>query len=330
MRGKYKLIGLFILQVILTFQTISAQEKGINEDSLILLEHQINESEKQVEGLKPGNEARIIWNPDRPYERSDIVFLYLHGFGASNREGEPVIDLLSKKYHANVYMSRLSEHGISRENSMEFLTEESYLKSAEDAFEITRKLGKHIVVVGTSTGGTIGLILATRHSEIESLILYSPFIDLFDPAPHIVTESYGKALFWLKNFSMVADVPRKGEVAKYWSEKYHVNGYIALMSVIDNYMNEKTFSQIKCPVFLGYYYKNEQEQDHTVSVKAMKEMFQELGSDSTQKVERAFPLAGNHVIACDLRSNDWQSVYNRTVEFLDELVIPKTITRVCP
>ncbi len=324
MRWKCKLLSLLFLQIVTCgLHLVIAQEYGENRDSLVLLEQQIIESEKQVKGLKPGNEARIIWNEDSPYKQSDIVFLYLHGFGASNREGEPVVDLLSKKYHANVYMSRLSEHGIARENSMEYLTEDNYLQSAEHALGIARKLGKHIIVVGTSTGGTLGLILATRHSEVESLILYSPFIDLYDPAPHVVTESYGKILFWLKNFSMIAEVPRKGEVAKYWSAKYHVNGYVALLSMIDDYMNKETFSKVRCPVFLGYYYKNEQEQDHTVSVKVMKEMFQELGCDSTMRIEHAFPLTGDHVIACDLRSNDWQNVYNRTVEFMEGIVIPK-------
>ncbi len=315
------LIFAFLLQLTINFQVLFAQEQQ-EKKKLVELELQIKESEQKVVGLKPDNEARIIWNPENPYEQTDVVFLYLHGFGASNREGEPVMSLLSKRYHANVYMSRLKEHGINRENSMEYLTEENYIQSAEDALSVAHKLGKHVVIVSTSTGGTLGLILASRHSDIEGLILYSPFIDLFDPAGHVITKSYGKILFWLKNFSMVTDVPREGEVAKYWSTRYHVNGYIALMSMIDDYMKEDTYSKVKCPVFLGYYYKNEQEQDHTVSVKAMKHMYQELGIDSTLKVSYAFPFAGEHVIACDLRSNDWQAVFNRTCEFMDAILLP--------
>ncbi len=316
------LVITFLLQISFSSQIVFAQDLQ-EKNKLVDLEKQVKQSEQEVEGLKPDNEARILWNPENPYEQSDIVFLYLHGFGASNREGEPVMSLLSKRYHANVYMSRLKEHGINRDNSMEYLTEENYIQSAEDALIIARKLGKHVVIVSTSTGGTLGLILASRHSDIEGLVLYSPFIDLFDPAGHVITKSYGKLLFWFKNFSMVADEPRNGEVAKYWSNRYHVNGYIALMSMIDDYMKDVTFSKVKCPVFLGYYYKNEEEQDHTVSVKAMKHMYESLGTDNSLKVSCAFPFAGNHVIACDLRSNDWQAVFNRTREFMDTILLPK-------
>jgi hypothetical protein len=85
-------------------------------------------------------------------------------------------------------------------------------------------------------------------------------------------------------------------------------------------MKPAVFSKIKCPVFLGYYYKNEDEQDHTVSVPAMLKMFDELGTVSALKEKVPFPEAGVHVIVSEIRSKDWKGVERKTDEFLKDIV----------
>jgi hypothetical protein len=85
-------------------------------------------------------------------------------------------------------------------------------------------------------------------------------------------------------------------------------------------MNPETFAKVKCPVFLAYYYKNEEEQDMTVSVPAMLKMFEELGTPVELKRKMAFPEAKAHVIASYIRSKDWQSVERETDKFLKEIV----------
>jgi hypothetical protein len=57
---------------------------------------------------------------------------------------------------------------------------------------------------------------------------------------------------------------------------------------------------VKIPVFLGYYYKDEEHQDNVVSVDAMKEMFEQLGTPASLKKSEAFPNSGNHVITSNL------------------------------
>jgi hypothetical protein len=85
-------------------------------------------------------------------------------------------------------------------------------------------------------------------------------------------------------------------------------------------MKPEVFSRIKCPVFLGYYYKNETEQDNTVSVPAMLKMFDELGTPENLKEKKAFPMVAAHVIASYVRSKDWQSVEKETDNFLADKV----------
>jgi hypothetical protein len=85
-------------------------------------------------------------------------------------------------------------------------------------------------------------------------------------------------------------------------------------------MKPEVFSKVKCPVFLGYYFKNEKEQDNTVSIPAMLKMFDELGTPTELKQKLAFPDAGAHVIASYIRSKDWQGVERETDKFLTDKV----------
>ncbi len=56
-------------------------------------------------------------------------------------------------------------------------------------------------------------------------------------------------------------------------------------------------ARVIAPVFLGYYYRDEQHQDPTVSVAAMLAMYDRLGTPPTFKRKQDFPDAGAHVIS---------------------------------
>lgn len=58
----------------------------------------------------------------------------------------------------------------------------------------------------------------------------------------------------------------KPEAQKYWNSVYHTNGIFAVKALINDFMNPETFKKINVPVFLGYYYKDEENQDQVVSV----------------------------------------------------------------
>ncbi|WP_343330569.1 glycerophosphodiester phosphodiesterase family protein [Polaribacter staleyi] len=297
--------------------------KGQEVVNLAALEKSINYKEAHVKGMKSGNEARIIWSENYKEKQSPIAFVYLHGFGASGREGEPVMSMLSKKYNANVYLSRLKEHGLGRDDNFINLTPENYIASAKEALEIGKKIGKKVILVSTSTGGTLSLKLASEDASILGLVMYSPFIGLKNPAFAAIVTPEGKAGFIKMNHGEIIKQKRPEEEAKYWSTSYHVNGYEALIKMLISNMTPQTFSKVKIPVFVGYYYKNEEEQDQVVSVDAILKMYEGIGTSVDKKKKVAFPKAGNHVIACDLRSNDWESVYNETVAFIDATILEK-------
>jgi esterase/lipase len=290
--------------------------------SLIDLEKQINNSEKSVTGIKPDNEARIVWADTSKKEKTRISFLYLHGFSASQAEGEPVHRNLAKKYNANLYLARLAEHGIEKgDSTMINLTADKYEASAEKALDIAKKIGDEVIVIGTSAGGALTLFLASRHPEIKAIILYSPCVKLYDGTAVILDKPWGLQIARLVSKGTMKEFESDGEKhTQYWELHYRIEALVALQNLVTNTMKPETFSKIKCPVFLAYYYKNENEQDKTVSVPSMLKMFDELGTPAGLKQKTAFPEAGAHVIASYIRSKDWQGVERESDMFLAGIV----------
>jgi esterase/lipase len=290
--------------------------------SLTDLEKKINQTEKLVKGIKPDNQARIIWVDSARKEKTKIAFLYLHGFSASQAEGDPVHKDLAGKYKANLYLSRLAEHGIDMgDSTMIGLTVGEYEASAENALAIAEKLGEEVIVIGTSAGGALTLYLASRHPEIKAIILYSPCVKLYDGTALILNKPWGLQIARLVSGASVKKYESESAThSNYWQLNYRIEALVALQNLISNTMKPEVFSKIKCPVFLGYYYKNETEQDKTVSIPAMLKMFGELGTPEELKEKKAFPLAAAHVIASYIRSKDWQSVEKETDNFLAEKV----------
>lgn len=290
--------------------------------SLTDLETKINTDEKAVVGIRPDCEARIIWADTAKKVKTKLAIVYIHGFSASQEEGDPVHTNLAKRYSANLYLARLAGHGINLgDSTMKNVTADDFIQSAEEALAIGKKLGDEVVVVGTSFGGALTLYLASQHPEIKSIVLYSPCIKIFDNNAELLDNHWGRTLAKLVTGSEIRDFPPHNPIhGRYWSTHYHINGVIALQNFLTNIMTPEIFKKVKCPTFMGYYYKNEDEQDKVVSVPAMLKMYDELGVPANEKQKVVFPNAGNHVIGSYVLSKDYQHVQQKTEVFLDKVL----------
>ena len=288
---------------------------------LVTLEQEINQREASNPLVKPDNQARIVWADSSRKEKTEYSMVYLHGYGASQGEGAPVHTMLAERYGCNLYLSRLKEQGIESDSAFKSLTAENLLASAREAVAVGYALGEKVIVVATSTGGALGLKIAAENPDLAGLVLYSPLIAPYDEQLYLLNQPWG---IQAMETSLGADhtiTERTGKAQQYWSRYYHINGYVTLAVLVDEVMTEETFAQVTCPVFLGYYYKSEEEQDKVVSVEAMMPMFEQLGTPPDQKRKVAFPEAGNHVIASYIRSHDWRGVYQATDQFLQEVMV---------
>jgi len=258
--------------------------------------------------IKPGNEAEIIW-ADSTHQQTEYAVVYLHGFSASKTEGNPVHLNLAKKLKANLYLARLADHGIDTIAPMQYFTADRLWETSKQAYAIGKKLGKKVILVGTSTGGTVALKLAATYTQINSLILLSPNVAINDKNAWMLNDPWGLQIARKVLGSDERTVDgRTLEYKKYWYTNYRIESLVELQEFVETTMTKSVFEKVKQPVLMLYYYKNETEQDPVVRVDAMLKMFDELGTPIELKKKIAIPNAGNHVLGSYLTSKDLPSV----------------------
>jgi pimeloyl-ACP methyl ester carboxylesterase len=281
-----------------------------------------------VEKVRAGNEAKIIWADDSVHEPTDYVLLYLHGFSASRMDGFPINEDFPKRYGCNAYLARLASHGLITENPLIDMTPNRLYESAKQALVIAKHLGKRVIIMGTSTGATLALKLASDFPDsVYGLILYSPNIRLRQKTSMLLSKPWGLQITRINfggDYRVTEDDP-SGELCKYFYCSYRAEGIVFLQQLIDVTMKDELFAKVKCPLFLGYYYKDEQHQDEVVDVKASLEMFKRVSTPESEKKAQAFPEAEAHIIACSLASKSVGEVEKATYEFADSVLkmIPK-------
>ena len=278
--------------------------------------------------IKPDNESRIIWANDSLKNKTPYCLLYLHGFSASWYEGNPVNIDFAHRYGMNLYMPRLASHGIDTTEALIDMTPDRLYESAKEALVAAQALGDKVILMSTSTGGTLSIKLAAEFPQLVSgLILFSPNAAINNGAAFLLSKPWGLQIARnvYKGKYRITNTDFASEDCHYWNCKYRLEAIVYLQQLVESTMTKKTFSKVNKPVFLGYYYKDEEHQDQIVKVDAMQKMFDELGTPENLKVKVASPEAGTHPIACKLFSGAWQNVEKASFQFAEEKLGLKAI-----
>jgi len=281
-------------------------------------------AEKEAEfSVRSDNESRIVWANDSLKNRTDYCLLYLHGFSASWYEGYPANVEFASHFGMNAYLPRLASHGLETEDPLIDMTPDNLWESAKEALMVARSLGKNVIIMSTSTGGTLGLQLAADFPEyVYGLILYSPNIRINNGAAFLLSKPWGLQIGRKVTGGKyrITNEDFESKDCQYWYCKYRMEAVVFLQQLVDATMKKETFSRVTVPVFLGYYYKDENNQDETVKVDAMLKMFDQLGTYDDRRVKVAFPDAGDHVIACELTSGSVDEVISETIKFGEDIL----------
>ncbi|HEX8356275.1 MAG TPA: alpha/beta hydrolase [Segetibacter sp.] len=275
-----------------------------------------------VHKLKPDNEARIIWANDSTKQKTNYAIVYLHGFSASQAEGEPVHRNIAKKFGCNLYLSRLAGHGIDTTNPMIGFTASEYWESAKQALAIGRSLGNNVILMATSTGGTLALQLAaTFPRHVAALVLLSPNIAINNDKAYLLNNPWGLQIAKLvTGADAITAKDSRTIYKKYWYHHYRYEPTVELEELLETTMTRETFARVKQPALLLYYYKDAIYQDSVVSVPAMLTMFNQLGTAPENKIKKAMPKAGNHVIGSYIKSEDVQGVQHEVEDFMEKVI----------
>ncbi len=198
-----------------------------------MLDSYLAESESRVSGIRDGCEKIIVWYGDQRRQR-DRSIVYIHGFSASRMETWPLCDHLAEAMGANLFYTRLTGHG-QNGDALATATVQDWMDDGVQAIAIGQQLGEKVILVGTSTGGTLATWLAAQPSvaaRIHRLILLSP--NFFPKNP------LAAAALWpptLRLFESYFGGWRSFSVANarhaiYWTVRYPVRAIATMMQLV--------------------------------------------------------------------------------------------------
>lgn len=329
MKNKRLLLTAGILMVLtMTIMAGPAQSKAHLTKDLPVISVTCSEAgryvilkELAVPNIKPGNISQVIYFNENTREQTPYCLLYLHGFSASPEEGNPTHVNLGKAFGMNTYIPRLAEHGLISPDPLLNMTPDNLWNSAKEALVIAKALGKKVILMGTSTGGTLALQMAADYPDIvAAVILYSPNVRIANKASFLLGGPFGLQLGRMISGGKYRILAEDPKTDPFWNNKYRVEAVVYLQKLVVKTMKPSVFKKVTQPVFVGYYYKDKEHQDNTVSVPKILWMYEKLGTASDKKVSVAFPDAGAHVIGCDLTNPNWMKVYTATESFLIKTV----------
>ncbi len=291
------------------------------EVQLDKLDQYLTDKERKLP-VKPGNGSIVVWANDSLRGQTDWCLLYLHGFSSSRMEGFPTHVNFASHFGMNAYLPRLASHGLDVPEPLEDMTPDRLYDSAKKALRIAHLLGKKVIIMSTSTGGTLSLKLAADFPDlVDALVLLSPNVAINNAGAFLLSKPWGlqiaRQIFHHKYRYVNSE--RDDQKCKYWNCYYRLEAIVYLQQLVDLTMTEEVFGKVKTPVFLGYYFKDEKHQDPIVRVDAALEMFDELGTPVEMKQKQAFD-AGVHVIGCEMYSKTQHEVEEATIRFAEDIL----------
>lgn len=292
-------------------------------DDPIALEEWLQHQEDRIPNLKNSARASIVWADPAEKKKTDFALVYLHGFKACHPEGHPIHREVAQHFGWNLYLSRLEGHGLDVTKPLAELKPASLVRSALKSIAIGEKLGKELILMGTSTGGSLSLYLAgnpKRNTSVRALLLYSPLIEFYSYNQWLLGNAFGRSFLSVipgRNYMVKSEPGMTDREDEIWYPRYALQGALSLGKFVQKTMKTELFSRIKVPTFIGYYYKNRKEQDRVVSVEAIKNMYADLGTSESQKVLKNYPGAGTHVISSGLLSKNIAALQNDSIRFIE-------------
>lgn len=287
------------------------------------LDDWLAEREARFEDIRDAAEARIVWAGAR--RRTPLSLVYLHGFSASRMETAPLADRVAAELGANLFYARLAGHGRTPA-AMDEARVSDWVEDAVLAFEVGRRIGERVVIIGTSTGATLATLLAATRSlpELAALILVAPNFGPKDGRAGMLTWPGSRVWVpWIVGRERVVPPENDGH-ARYWTTTYPSTALITMMQLV-RAVRRAPLEKISQPVLALF-----SDADAVVDARQTRPMLARMRAAAVElelvemHVEDAALNPTAHVIAGDVfapRGTD--AICQRIIGFLrDQGVVP--------
>ena len=255
--------------------------------------------ESVFDDIVPGTEKRIVWAGEAGVV-TPISLVYLHGFSATSEEIRPVPDKLAQALGANLFYTRLAGHGRDGD-ALAGPVVNDWIVDLAEAMEIGRAIGEEVVVIATSTGGTLaalGALDGEISARLKGIAFLSPNFRIKDPAARVLTFPLARDyLPSLVGQTRSFDVKNEAH-AQYWTESYPVVALLPMAAMVEA-ARAADYADVTTPALFMY-----APQDTVIDGAEAARVAARWGGPV--QVEEVAPQEGmdpdNHVIAGDIMS----------------------------
>lgn len=204
--------------------------------TLAMLPAWLADHERAAGVTDPNVAKRVVFIDSLAPTKTPWSVVYLHGFSATRQETAPLAQDVALELGANLFETRLHGHGLPGD-SMGHVTARDWLADTRQAFAIGRALGDSVIVIGTSTGGTLGVWLATvppaEQAGLARLVLISPNFGAHDHAAEVLTLPWARVVLprFIPQRSWQA---RNEEQKRYWTVSYPSTALFPMQALVEH------------------------------------------------------------------------------------------------
>lgn len=230
------------------------------------LQNHLDETEKNYSDIVAGTEKKVTWHSKE--KQTDIAIIYLHGFSASRQEISPISERLAESLSANLFMTRLSGHGRSM-NTLSTVKYQDWQRDALEAYQIGKLIGKQIIIISTSTGGTLAtwLLNEVDNEDVLANVMLTPNFQLKRKSTLILKYPFGLSLAKLINGPYHSFPVKNKLAAQFWTERYKLEALIPLLNLMSE-VQRIDKAKITTPQIV-LYSSNDRVVDSDATVKTM-------------------------------------------------------------
>lgn len=276
------------------------------------LDAYLTQTEAVHNSLVPGTEKKIVW-AHTPGEQTPLSLVYVHGFSASRQDTAPLASMIASRLGANLFSTRLTGHGCGSIVMLDGSVK-AWANDMHEALEIGKRLGRQVVLMGISTGGTLAVWQAAQKDQekIAALVLLSPNFGPADRRTMILTWPWGGQLAELLVGKTRSWQPVNEGHGRYWTSSYPVRALLPMMGMV-KLVKSLDLRGIKIPSLVVY-----SPEDKTVDVSAVIAAFQGIGAEHKKLLALSqVSDPDRHVLAGDILSpSSTVPLADSVVEFL--------------
>ncbi|QPC93187.1 carboxylesterase [Mesorhizobium sp. INR15] len=195
----------------------------------------VAKEEAATPGIRDGLEKEIVWADPMMHAKTPLAIVYIHGFSASKGEVRPLPDEVADQLDANLFYTRLTGHGQDGA-AMTLGTVNAWINDYEEALAIGRAIGDKVVVICTSTGGSLAVWAATQPGAsdgVAAIAFISPNFGVKASGAELLTMPWGKQIAELVAGKEHSFVPRNALHEKFWTYRYPMSATLPMAALTE-------------------------------------------------------------------------------------------------